>query len=129
MTRMVQLIVAAGLLAACSAYKPFTPATVQAPADPFNKSVRVLVGRGESIETKDEGAGVIVTAWKEQSQMGTDRRLRWNITVVSGQVTVNSQCEMQIQDDFGGAKKWKDCGDQPKERTDLAKAIADEISR
>lgn len=82
MTRMVQLIVAAGLLAACSAYKPFTPATVQAPADPFNKSVRVLVGRGESIETKDEGA-----------------------------------------------KKWKDCGDQPKERTDLAKAIADEISR
>ena len=126
----MRTILAALILSACARYAPFTPTTVSAPADPFNKSVRVLVQRGETIETKDEGAGVIVTGWREGTQMGGTHRLRWTITVASGTVTVASQCEQKIDDPGPGqANDWANCGNQPGDRTGMGKAIADEIAR
>lgn len=119
------------ILTACSTYKPFTPATVRAPADPFNKATRVLIQRGESVETKDEGAGIIVTAWKNETNMGSEIRLRWAVTVQSSTVTVDSQCEMKLTGDPapGQTNAWERCGNQPGNRSEIAKSIADEIAR
>jgi hypothetical protein len=119
------------LLAACATYKPFTPATVSAPADPFNKAVRVLVQGGQSIETKDEGAGVIVTTWKDETSMGTNRRLRWALTITDASVTVDSQCEQKMSGDPapGQSNAWENCGNQPGDRSAEAQAIAEKIAR
>jgi hypothetical protein len=128
---MRNLITALVMLTACTTYKPFEPTTVRAPDDAFNKATRVLVQRGESIETKDEGAGIIVTAWKDETSMGTNRRLRWTITVQNAAVTVTSQCEAKISGDPapGQSNGWEDCGSQPGDRTAQGQAIANEIGR
>ncbi len=118
------------ILAACTRYTAFTPATAPAPDDAFSKATRVLVERGESIETKDEDAGVIVTAWKEESSFGGRLRLRWTVTLASGSLTVNSQCEAKINDPAPGQRnEWTTCTNQPSDRGDLAKQIADAIAR
>jgi hypothetical protein len=129
---MRNLTLTALLLTACAGrYTAFTPATASAPPDAFNKAVRVLVEHGESIETKDEGAGILTTAWKEQEFMGSTKRLRWTITVASGTVTVNSQCQSKLSGEPapGQTNAFEDCGNQPGERNDEAKRIADEIAR
>lgn len=119
------------LLAACARYTAFTPATAPAPEDAFNKAVRVLVERGESIETKDEGAGVITTAWRQEEFMGSTKRLRWTVTVASGQVTVNSQCTTKLSGDPapGQSNAEEDCGNQPEDRSAKAREIAEAIGR
>src|SRR5262245_21944300 len=85
-----------GLVACAGRYTAFTPATASAPDDGFNKATRVLIQHGESIETKDEGAGIIVTAWKDREFMGSTKRLRWTVTVASGTLKVDSQCQSKL---------------------------------
>lgn len=118
------------LVAACTRYTAFTPATASAPPDAFNKATRVLVERGESIETKDESAGVIVTAWREETIMGNVMRLRWTVTAANGTITVNSQCEGKIDDPAPGQRNdWQTCSGQPDDRNAQARQIADAIAR
>lgn len=119
-----------GVLAACASYSAFHPATVQAPPDAFAKASRVLIERGESVETKDEAAGILVTKWNEESAMGGTKRLRWKVTVTNGSLTVDSQCQGKMNDPAPGQKNdWEDCGNQPSDRSNKATAIANEISK
>src|SRR5690242_10570719 len=113
-------------VAACAGrFVPFTPATASAPPDAFNRATRVLIERGESIETKDESAGMITTAWSEREFMGSTKKLRWTITVSAGSVTVNSQCQSKLSGEPapGQANAFEDCGNQPEERNAQAKQI------
>lgn len=123
----------AGLLAlaASAKHKPFTPGEAVAPPDAIAKAARVLSDRGYTVENRDDEHGQVTTAWEESNSMGTDRRLRWNVTVSNGIVRVMSQCQFRLEDPGPFAeKKWEDCGDsQPSERSDEAGAIASEIGR
>lgn len=126
------LVLVGVLAAACGgAYTEFHPASVQAPPDAFAKASRVLIDHGESIETKDEAAGILVTKWNEEEFMGGQKRFRWKVTLTNGTLTVSSQCQGKVNDPAPGQRdNWDDCGDrQPSERTDKAKALADEIAK
>lgn len=125
--RYAFLVLAVG----CATYSPFKPAEVTAPPDAFTKTTRVLIERGESVETKDEAAGILVTKWNEEHSGGDTHRFRWSITIAAGRLTVSSQCQMKIDSPgIGQRNDWSDCGErQPSERTTQAKAIADAISK
>lgn len=126
-------VLAAGLLAlaASAKHKPFTPGEAVAPPDAIAKAARVLSDRGYTVENRDDEHGQVTTAWEESNSMGTDRRMRWNVTVNGGIVRVVSQCQFRLEDPGPfSEKKWDDCGDsQPSERSDEANAIANEIAR
>src|SRR5512139_1171643 len=108
--KMNRLILAAALMTGCVQHEAFRPTTVAAPQDAFAKTTRVLLERGETIETKDEQAGLIVTKWEESTSMGTVTRLRWNISIASGSVTVNSQCQLRMTDQtLTDDGQWKPC--------------------
>lgn len=82
-------------------------------------------------QTKDESAGVLLTKWEDSSSMGTDYRYRWSVTIANGSATISSQCQLRIQNPGPMTeKKWEDCGEsQPAARTEMAKQIAESISR
>src|SRR3990167_7306813 len=106
------------ILVACTPYAAVAPITVPTPADPYAKVVRVLADSGETIETKDESAGVVMTKWEELEHMGTKYRLRWSIVLSGGSVTVSSQCKFRIKDDITfGPVEMKDCDKQPPGRS------------
>lgn len=115
-------------LTACVSNQPFQKTTVNAPPDAFARATNALADVGESIETKDEAAGLILTKWEDKNQMGTDYRYRWRIQIGSGQATVDSQCQFRMDSGVIG-RDWKDCDVQPADRTDKGKAIADKISQ
>lgn len=123
------LAAAACALAASAKSKPFTPAEAVAAPDSIDKAKRVLSDRGYTVENSTETQAV--TAWEESNQMGTDRRMRWNVTVNGGFVRVVSQCQFRLEDPGPfSEKKWEDCGDsQPAERNSEASAIASEIGQ
>ncbi len=125
---MTKRIVLAACMAACVPHSAFVPATVAAKPGAFDRVTRALLSRGESIETKDESAGVIVTKWDEKTSMGTTVRMRWNVTVDGNSLTVNSQCQSRITDSgpMSGPSDWQDCGAQPDERSATASKIATE---
>lgn len=112
-------------LAGCVAQTPFAPTVVTVKPGAFDRVTRVLLARGESIETKDEGAGIIVTKWDEKTSMGTVVRQRWNVTIDADKLTVDSQCQMHITSSLS-AKDWEPCGNQGDERAEAAKSIAAE---
>ena len=88
--------------------------------------------RGESIESEDSEAGILVTEWNENSAMGGDTRTRWKVSVDGQTVTVDSQCQTRIDDPDPFRKKssWESCDErQPGDRTSQAAALADEIAR
>jgi len=117
-------------LAACATYAAFHPATTKAPDDAFAKASRVLIERGDSIETKDEAAGILITKWDESTVMGSQRRVRWKITVTGGELIVDSQCQAKLTDAAPGQRNdWSNCGNQPSDRSAKAKEIADAIGR
>lgn len=125
----MRFLLLSAFLVSCATYKPFTPTTVQAPPDAFARATRVLIERGDTIETKDEAAGLIVTKWEESKSMGTFRRLRWSITIASGTATVVSQCQIRIESAMPGDAEWSDCGtSQPEDRTEKARRIASGIA-
>lgn len=129
--RVAGLATAVVLLAASSQqYKPFTPVSRPAPDNVFARAQRALVARGETIETKDEDAGLIVTGWKESPDSdGGARRQRWTVTVDGGTVVVNSQCEFRMKEDLFVDGSWQSCGDkQPGDRQEKAEALANEIA-
>lgn len=113
----------------CAAHTPFQPATVTAPPNAFAKATQVLIDRGDTIETKDESAGVLLTKWEESHSMGATNRVRWSLRIGST-VVVTSQCQFML-DNPGplSTKKWEECGNQPAERTEGARAIADAIAK
>lgn len=118
-----------GVLASCAPYAAFKPATVQAPPDAFAKATRVLIEEGDSIETKDEAAGILITKWNEEESMGDKKRLRWKVTVTNGTLTVDSQCQFKITDPGPGMRNdWDNCGNQPGGRTEKANSIAAAIA-
>lgn len=126
MTRLLLLTA----LTACVQHAAFKPTTVAAPQDAFAKTTRVLNDRGDTIETKDEAAGLIVTKWEESTSMGTVTRLRWNITIANSSLTVNSQCQFRMSDQtMNDDGQWKPCDTQPGGRTEAAKSIADAVSK
>lgn len=130
MSRPMKRLILTTLLAGCVQHAAFKPTTVTAPPDAFAKTTRVLMDRGETIETKDEAAGLIVTKWEESTTMGTVTRLRWNITIADSAVTVNSQCQFRMKDEsFSDDGQWKPCDTQPEDRNDKAKAIADAVAK
>jgi hypothetical protein len=114
------------VLAAC-AYSHFKPATVTAPPDAFARSSRVLIERGEMIETKDESAGVLITKWQEDTVIDLKRRYRWKVTTTGAALTVDSQCQEFEKNNFTGGGDWKDCATQPDARSETAKTIAQAI--
>lgn len=120
------MILLIATLAGCATQSAFRPVTTPAPQDAFVKTTRVLIERGETIETKDESAGLIVTKWEESTSMGTITRLRWNITFANAAVTVNSQCQFRLKDETldPSDAEWKPCDTQPETRNEQAKAIA-----
>lgn len=119
------MLAAALTLSSCTPYAAFKPATTPAPQDAFAKTTRALIERGETIETKDEAAGLIVTKWEESTSMGTVTRLRWNITITNATITVDSQCQLRMKDQtLGDDGQWKPCDTQPGDRGEKAKAIA-----
>lgn len=81
----------------------------------YAKVLRSMTSAGYSIDTKDESAGVVTTAWEEQH--GTLQmwlRLRLAVTVVDGKATVTSQCQVQDRSDTGGIDhSWQTCKAQP----------------
>lgn len=128
--KRVILTVALAAMTGCPSYAKFQPVTVTAPVDAFDKATRVLIERGETIETKDQSAGILLTKWEESTQMGTDRRYRWSVTIANGSATVNSQCQIKMGNGPLEEKKWEDCeGTQSTERTTGARQIADAIAR
>lgn len=115
-------------LVACTPNVPFGKTTVSAPPDAFARATNALVDAGESIETKDESAGLILTKWEDTNRMGTDYRYRWRIEIVNGNATVDSQCQFRIKTSVGDGK-WDACDVQPGDRTEKGRAIADKIKR
>lgn len=123
---MKRLMLVAAL--GCAQQAAFTPVTAPAPQDAFARTTRVLIERGETIETKDEQAGLIVTKWEESTTMGTVTRLRWNITIANAVVRVDSQCQFRPKDEsFVDDGQWKQCDTQPSDRGAKAKSIADAV--
>ena len=133
MKRLGGLLLAVALLASSAqSYTPFHPVTRNAPDDFLPRARRALAERGESIETSDEEAGLLLTEWREREDGGGKTRLRWKITNDGGGfLIVDSQCEFMIKDPGPLTEsKWERCGErQPKERQGEAEAIADEIAR
>lgn len=113
---------------------PFKPATVTAPPDAFQRSVRILVEKGETIDQKDESAGVITTQWQLANDGPGDSKmeLRWTVSVASGSITVTSQCRQTttVSGPVNDETSTYECNDrQPEGRTEAAKALADAIVR
>lgn len=127
--RGAALAAAVFALGASAKSKPFTPAEAVAAPDSIEKAKRVLSDRGYTVDHSTETQ--VVTAWEESNSMGTDRRMRWNVTINGGFVRVVSQCQFRLEDPGPfSEKKWDDCGDsQPAERTSEADEIATEIGR
>lgn len=121
-------------VAACATFTPYKPVTINAPENAFAKAVRVLTDRGETIDTKDEDAGVITTRWEESDLLGNDKlRVRWQITINGAFLKVVSQCQQKTDTGamgvLNGTNGFKDCGDrQPNARATDGNAIADAIS-
>lgn len=128
--RMGKTVLLVAALAGCGGYTQFQPATTPAPPDAFAKTTRVLIERGETIETKDEAAGLVLTKWEENTHMGTNFRYRWNITIANGAVTVSSQCHRKLADPpMGTNNEWTDCAQQSADRNTKAKSIAEAIAK
>lgn len=88
------LVVAMALVAACGPHWiPARPVTVAAAPGAFDKAIALLIAEGESIETKDEAAGTIVTKWIAVSQMGDPIEMRVTITRAGETLIVASQCQ------------------------------------
>jgi hypothetical protein len=107
----------------------FRPAHANKPDNAFAAATRALVDDGETIEMKDEAAGVIVTKWEETTGADDDfhQRVRWKITIGSD-VTVDSQCQNKDSHHITG-HDWEDCGThQPNGRSEKAANIARLIS-
>lgn len=116
------------LLAGCAMATKYQPITVAAPPDAFDRASRALVEAGETIETKDETAGILLTKWEETTRMGTIYRYRWNISIASGSARVDSQCQFKLESGPTG-RDWETCDTQKPDRETKARSFADAISR
>jgi hypothetical protein len=115
-------------LAACMGSK-FEPTTVKAPPDAFDRAVRVLTEQGNTIEMKDESAGILLTKWEDSERLGTKVRVRWKVTISNGNATVDSQCQNFLKTSPLSTGNWEDCANQPDARTEGAKKIGEAIAR
>lgn len=101
------------LLACGPHWVPARPATVPASEDTFNKAVTLLIAEGESIETKDEAAGAIVTKWATVDQLGEPIQLRIAITRAGDTLVVSSQCQRPtIAGPLTTTRSMEPCGDR-----------------
>lgn len=127
MSRLLLLCVA--VAGACATqFVPFRPVQVPASEDTFERASKALIADGATIEQLDEEAGLIVTKWEESAQFGSTHRVRWVITVASGVVTIDSQCQSKMSKDDPLVKnEWASCGNQPTDRNAAAEEIADRL--
>lgn len=89
------------------------PATVPAKPGALNKAVALVIAEGDSIETKDESAGTLVTKWTQVEQLGQPVQMRVTVTVTSDQVIVASQCQRPtVKGPLTTTTGWESCGDR-----------------
>ncbi|NVB79994.1 MAG: hypothetical protein HOV81_16480 [Kofleriaceae bacterium] len=81
---------------------------------------------GETVATKDEAAGVLVTEWDVARVMGTEYRYRWKVSTSGGMLTVDSQCQRFVLNSVAGPD-WEACPTQPDNRSKAAKDLAEAI--
>jgi hypothetical protein len=106
----------------------FKPATIATPPDAFTKASRTLIDRGDTLETKDEAAGVLITKWEDTEVLGLKRRYRWKVSTAGATLTVDSQCQEFEKAAFTGEGKWNACVNQSDDRGAAAQSIADAIA-
>lgn len=102
------------LLCACGPQWIVTkPVAVPAKPGALDKAVALLIADGESIETKDEAAGALVTKWTQVEQMSGPVQTRITVTVAGEQVIVASQCQRPtIRGPLTTTTGWEPCGDR-----------------
>jgi len=90
---------------------PARPVTVPAKPGALDKAVALVIAEGDSVETKDEAAGTLVTKWTQVESMGDPFQLRVTVTVAGDSVIVASQCQKPTP---GGPLTttigWEPCG-------------------
>lgn len=92
-------------------FEPTRPATITAKPGAFDQAIGALVAAGESIDTKDEAAGTIVTKWVDLEQMGSDFQTRLVLTATGGKLIIASQCQRRMKDAVM-SKSWDSCGER-----------------
>jgi hypothetical protein len=123
------------MLCACARpgarYEPFTPAQAAQKEGWFPKAKRVLIERSLEIQSADEEAGIITTAWVEDEFVGDKRRMRYTISADGTFITVTSQCQAVHAQAFSmESDTLEDCGDrQPERRSAEAQAIANALAQ
>jgi hypothetical protein len=107
------------------------PRTVGARDDAFAVAMRTLTEMGESVETRDEASGLIVTKWIDLEQMSSLYQLRISITITEGRATVAGQCQYRFKDnDPMKPSGWQPCGDrQPESQSAKIARVAAAIAR
>ena len=113
-------------------YAPFTPAQAVQKEGWFPKAKRVLIEHSLEIQSADEEAGIIATAWVEDTAGDSKRRMRYTISADGQFITVTSQCQVVYAQAFTAEKDtMEECADglQPERRSTEAQEIADAIGR
>lgn len=128
---MKKLALCAILSACMAATAPFKPVTVAAPTNAYQRALQQLTVNGETIDTKDESAGVITTKWTRfDTLMNLEKQVRWVVTVSASELTVSSQCQLLDHDPAPGqSAEPTPCAanQQPADRSERALQLAKAI--
>ena len=88
------------------------PLVVPARAGVLDRAVALVIAEGDSIETKDEAAGTLVTKWTQVQQLGDPVQMRITVTLAGESVIVASQCQRPtIRGPLTTTTGWEPCGD------------------
>jgi hypothetical protein len=91
---------------------PAQSVTVPAKPGALDKAVALVIAEGESIETKDEAAGALVTKWTSVHHAGHPMQMRITVTVTGDSVIVASQCQRHTPaGPLSTTSGWESCGD------------------
>jgi hypothetical protein len=94
--KLALLVVAVVALIGCGPrWVRAQPVIVPAKPGVLNQAVALVIAEGESIETKDEAAGTLVTKWTYLYHSGNTIQIRVTVTVAGDKVIVASQCQRQ----------------------------------